>query len=265
MNEDIGQNGHVLAVFVTLLGWACRFETKINHGGKQKPLPAGSVVFGIRELAKHLRFSKDTVYRSLKYLEKRDTICVTPDTRGTVATFCNWAKYQIDFNLDTTPARHDLRHEPDTDATPVRHEPTLNGQVNKRTIRQGNKKTNVGIRTNYPQEFEEIWTLYERKGDKRKSHDIWKKLTLSQSESMDLIRAIKTYLSAKPDKQFRKDLQNFLIMDWRDLASPEIIQSPSNGHDNAIHPNTAARIQAFEQFKAMAEAREDGDSHEQKN
>lgn len=219
INEDIGQNGHILAVFVTLLAWACRFETKRNHGGEIKVIPPGSVIFGIRELADHLGFSKDTVYRALKYLKNRDTISVTSDTRGTIVTFCNWSKYQIEHTNTATPERQELRHDPDTTATPARHEPTRIGQGNKVTSKQETKKTNVGIRTEYPQDFEHFWLKYKsstnrRMGDKKKALAIWNKLKLTEIERALLNRAIDKYMSDK--EVWKKDFSSFLNTDWRD-------------------------------------------------
>jgi hypothetical protein len=65
--SDIGQNGHCLAILVTILIWASRFPSTVRWKGRAREIPAGSVLVGIRELATHLRFSKDTVYRQLSY------------------------------------------------------------------------------------------------------------------------------------------------------------------------------------------------------
>lgn len=236
INEDIGKNVHTLAVFITLLGWACRFETKIRYGGQQKILPIGSVALGIRELANHLGTNKDAVYRALKYLQKRDTISVSSDTHGTIVTICNFRKYQeVEEDIETLPLQQ-LRHGCDTDETPLRHAPTLNGQLDKETIRQRNKKTNVGIRAEYPRDFDEVWVKYGRRGDKKAAYEVWKTLTLTEVEIAMLHRSIDRY-AANNEWKYRKHLCRYLKTDWREVEP--VLQAGNGKTDwNFLEANT---------------------------
>jgi DNA-binding MarR family transcriptional regulator len=128
VEEDIGRNGIYLAVWVTLLSWATRFETSIPRNEERVTLSPGSVVTSIRELADHLGFSRSSIARALKYLEKRDSIRVASGTVGSVVTVCNWDKYQsAEDEAETRPG-----HEPDTAGTPVGRQSALNGEVRKK-------------------------------------------------------------------------------------------------------------------------------------
>ena len=84
VEEDIGHHGVRLAVWVTLLVWANRFDTQIYCKGTTRKLPPGTVVTAIRELAKKLHFSKDAVARALRALAARGSIRIETTPRGTI-------------------------------------------------------------------------------------------------------------------------------------------------------------------------------------
>jgi DNA-binding transcriptional MocR family regulator len=129
VDEDIGWSGVQLAVWTTLLCWATRFETKIRWKGQQRLIPPGTVVTGVRELAKRLGFSKDSVARAFHALSSRDSIRVETSTRGTLITICNWSEYQEVTDSSATP----LRHESKTGETTAGLQPDLIREVkNKR-------------------------------------------------------------------------------------------------------------------------------------
>ena len=150
INEDIGWHGVQLAVWITLLCWATRFETIISWQGKPRTIPPGSIVTAIRELATHLKFSKDAVARALQRLVSRDSIRIESTTRGSLITICNWAEYQ---EVGEIPATQ-VRHEPDTNETLAGHQPDLIGEVkNKRSSKS--KKVN-------PADSTLLWNLYNQ-------------------------------------------------------------------------------------------------------
>jgi hypothetical protein len=131
VNEDIGWSGVQLAVWVTLLCWATRFETKIGWTGGQRTIPPGSVVTATRELSARLGFSKDAIARALRSLAGRDSIRVESAPRGTLITICNWAEYQDADEGAAPPVRHDC----DSKRTLNGRQPDLNGEVeNKEEI-----------------------------------------------------------------------------------------------------------------------------------
>lgn len=173
--------------------------------GQARELPKGSLVIGIREIADHLKFSKDTVYRQLKYLVSRDTIKMESATEGTVITIINYDEYQdSDESL-----RHDEGRDSDApkdmDATraerSVGHEPTPN--------REFKKKKNI-----YIPDFESVLTEYRQlqgvqKGSKaeKRFHDQVK----SESDLAKLSTAIRNYRAflAWPENAWRKPKVTF--------------------------------------------------------
>lgn len=83
-----------------------------------------------------------------------------------------------------------------------------------------NKKENKkgkppGIRLDYPQEFEELWNLYGKRGDKKAALQEFKALQLSQNEQQDLKTATLNY-SGRTEFKFRLHFYRFLKTDWRE-------------------------------------------------
>ena len=60
----------------------------------------------------------------------------------------------------------------------------------------------------YPDQFEAIWKLYLRKGNKKPSYAQWQKL--SESDKDDAVEALKSYFQEEPRLQFRKDFERYL-------------------------------------------------------
>ncbi len=220
VENDIGGNIHLLGLWVTLLCWATRFESKII--GKDRPIviPPGTVVTAFSELALKFDVSKTTIHKWIHYLETRGSISLRRVTRGTLITICNWEQYQVSEETGLTPSERQ-----------VNDSCTLIGEEKNRRIEdignvsvspKGKRKTTHGIRLQYPESFESLWVLYAKKGDKKKSFERWGTLKLTLDEQMNLILAIQHYQQSKPDPQFRKDFENFLASDWR-----VFIESPS--------------------------------------
>jgi hypothetical protein len=60
----------------------------------------------------------------------------------------------------------------------------------------------------YPEQFEAIWKLYLRKGNKKPAYAQWQKLT--ESEKDDAVAALNPYFQEWPDFNFRKDFERYL-------------------------------------------------------
>jgi DNA-binding transcriptional MocR family regulator len=208
VNGDIGWSGVQLAVWVTLLAWATRFETSIRWQGRRRVIPPGTVVTAIRDLADHLCFSKDAVARALAALNERDSIRVESATRGTLVTICNWSEYyDLPAECATPP-----RHERDTDETLAGRQPDLIGELE-------NKKTKTR-RKGYPPEFEEIYRAYPRHEGKSGGFKVYEKQILSPADHAELSKAIANYKSRKAGTELRYLLMFSSFMhqwhDWLD-------------------------------------------------
>ncbi len=216
VTEDIGRSGIHIAVWVTLLCWATRFESKIRWQGKQRTLPPGSVVTGIRDLASHLGFSKDSVSRAIHALAARESISVETATRGTLVIICNWAQYQERCHETATPARH----ERDTGETQAGRGPDLNGEVRSK------KKDNTA--TDPTWDFEAIYLRYPRKLGKSAGLAKLKKQALSQEEFGQLGSALGRFIdhhrSAGTESQFLPYFSKW-VTNWQDWLDVDVGKS----------------------------------------
>ena len=87
---------------------------------------------------------------------------------------------------------------------------------------------NTNTPNGYTEEFENFWSYYGKKGNKKKSHTQWKKL--SENQKSDIRSNIKDYIeSTGGDRlQFRKNAETYLNANnehWND----EIVRSVSTG------------------------------------
>lgn len=80
------------------------------------------------------------------------------------------------------------------------------------------KKKSSAIRQTYSKEFDEIWALYLRKGDKKAAYEEFRALSLSDDELETLRMAVKNKV-ASTEYRFLKDFERFLKTDWRENAT----------------------------------------------
>lgn len=81
---------------------------------------------------------------------------------------------------------------------------------------QKKKNTYVGIRVDYPQEFNALWESYGKRGDKKSAFEVYKKLNLSITELELLQTAVSNYIS-QTEPKYRKHLCRFLQTDFREI------------------------------------------------
>lgn len=95
-------------------------------------------------------------------------------------------------------------------------------------------------------EFDHVWALYERKGNKKTSKARYSKL--SESKRKAILKHIPDYVLSTPDKKFRKDFEKYLNLEaWNDEVIP-----------NATHqqPNQPGRSSAVDRVRRANEERE---------
>lgn len=92
------------------------------------------------------------------------------------------------------------------------------------------KKNNVGIRTDYPQDFETVWLKYGRIGDKKEAYDQFKALGLKPDGVGHLEKAISGYFRKVPEAKFRKHFGRFLKMDWREFLDKNVTDPSQYTH-----------------------------------
>lgn len=94
VDSDLADNMFLWSIWNWMLHVATWKPSKIIWKGKQRELPAGTVVFGITELAEKWDCSKHTISRWVHYLSETQRIVLETGTDGCIATLCNWELYQ---------------------------------------------------------------------------------------------------------------------------------------------------------------------------
>jgi len=216
---DLGDNVILWALWTHLLTIANWKESKILWEGKLITVPIGSAIIGVKQIANRWKISRSVISKWLNFLQKRGSIVLTTCPRGSLVTICNWELYQNDEVDDNIQRGNSVE---------TACEQRVNNEAlieESKNIRKKEINNIVGIRTDYPQEFDDFWESYGRRGDKKKAFVEFKKLKLLSGDLDDLRIAIKNYCKATPDPQYRKHFHRFLQTDWRECVNPIPVSS----------------------------------------
>lgn len=110
-----------------------------------------------------------------------------------------------------------------TEVQPKTNQSTTRVQTNKDKDINNN---NIGESTDSPTalSFENIWSLYGKKGNKKTSERKWSKFSVTVKEK--ILAYVPAYVETTPDKQYRKNFETFLNQEcWND-------ELPSNNQVN---------------------------------
>ena len=102
-----------------------------------------------------------------------------------------------------------------TEVQPKTNQSTTKVQANK--DKDKNINNNIGESTDSPTalSFENIWSLYGKKGNKKTSEKKWTKLSVSNQKKA--FAYLPAYVKSTPDKQYRKNFETFLNQEcWND-------------------------------------------------
>lgn len=219
--SDIGTNGHRLAILVTLISWANwkDGERTVQCNGKPRKLQRGQVLIGVRELADHLGFSKDTVFRQLKYLCERDTIRKEAATEGTLVTILNYDQYQSLTKI--------LRQDCDTDATGAGHDPGRPPNASRTPIEEDNEDRH---KEDVAQSLVNLWN--ENSGTLPKVKDLTQKRRV----------AIRERLRAEPNLNvWLEGIKKIAASDWCN-ARAEKNKSWEASFDFLLKPDSLTKV-----------------------
>lgn len=103
---DLVDNPLLFALWCRLLTLATWKPSKVLWGGKQREIPPGSIVFGIKEISDTWAVSRSVIQKWLRYLHDTGRIVLTANQRGTIVTICNWESYQSKEDCDAPESVH---------------------------------------------------------------------------------------------------------------------------------------------------------------
>lgn len=96
LDSDIGRNPILLSITLFIISKANWTDSgqSVTWKGEPRYLKPGQIAVGMDEIAKQFNISKTTVHKWLHYLEKRKTIILESESRGSIVTVCNYEEYQ---------------------------------------------------------------------------------------------------------------------------------------------------------------------------
>lgn len=140
-------------------------------------------------------YKKHKIESAMKWLRKEGMIRTTKTTCGMIITICRYNDYQHGLFSEQTP------------------KPTLKPSMNRHTSHTINKNERIkesDISSELPKiSFEIFWHAYGKEvGPKPKIKRLWDQLKVSEQEAV--MEYIPDYKAARPEKEFRKNPENFL-------------------------------------------------------
>jgi len=112
--------------------------------------------------------------------------------------------------------------------------------IKHKPLNNKHKTINTSLKDNG--EFDLVWSMYEKKGNKKTSQSKFNKLTDTNKKLMS--EHLQDYIDSTPDKQYRKNLETYINQEcWND----EITIKSSN-QQSFKSGKTSGNIQQFEAF-----------------
>lgn len=149
--NDLGDNPILFALWSTLLIMATWRPSKVRWMGKQRELPPGSVVLGLKELSDKWGCSRSVLQKHLHYLCGTGRIALESCSRGTLITICNWDQYQ---SADVEPC------EPSTNGVLTACSPSVNGEALSKEEKKVRKKEEKRREPAEMSPLAEIWNRH---------------------------------------------------------------------------------------------------------
>lgn len=153
-----------------------------------------------------------------------------------IAKFNAWlTKQRANGKKGGRPQKRGKKNPPLTHGKPTANPPLTHGVPSVKPPITHNPITNYhndntplppqggNDRQTYPEQFNEVWKIYGRKGSKKQSLAQWKKL--SEDDKDAAVKAIRDYQRERPERQFRKDFQRYL----RDREFEAVLERAANG------------------------------------
>lgn len=168
----------------------------------------GSFLTSLDTLSKELKLSISQIRTSIKKLESTNEIASLSQARSRVITIVSYETYQANDKLSDKLV-------------------TSSSQASDKLIATNKNVKNEENEKNKQAEFDLVWNIYEKKGNKKTSQLKFNKLPDAKKKLM--AEHLPKYVQSTPDKQFRKNLEGYITKEcWND----EIVEN--NNDKNQI-------------------------------
>lgn len=176
-------------------------DRKFLKRGQLVELKAGQLAKSEEELAERWQWSRNTVR---KYLNEQQSIGNIEQQKSRLITIItvkfglNVAQQIEQQTLPNTAQQIEQQNEQHTKDI---------YKSNKEYIKEEDTKVSKKKATDYPQEYEDDFALYGRKGSKKKGYERWKSLSDEDKEKM---RSHIPYYLQSNERQYLKDFEGYI-------------------------------------------------------
>jgi len=197
--------------WIDLLMMARHSDGSAMMKGKLVNIDRGQVAISQISMQKRWKWSQNKVKRFLLMLTNQGMITIKTNDITTIVSICNFNSFQDeDKSNERPPERPDERITDDQS----------NEDIRMKEWKEGKKKK-------LDDEFENVWNIYGKKGNKKTCKAKYSKL--SDSTKRDLLNHIPIYALSTPDKQYRKNFETYLNQEvWNDE-----IENNQNNQNNS--------------------------------
>ena len=210
------EDAEVLKVWIWLLCNVAFDEHDTVYYGKVIHLHAGQIATGRKKISDSTNLSESKVYRALKILQELGNITIKVNSRFSLVTVANWAKFQDDAEKvnSSTTAQQQQNNSSATDEQQLG-----NGSA---TQQKNGKKEKNGKNIYICSFFEKAWEQYPKKKGK---DDVTKKAMqeLEAAGEETILRAIENYKAEiaqnKTEDKFIMYGSTFFNGRWKEYAN----------------------------------------------
>ena len=189
--------------------------------GNKITIKKGSMLTSRQSLERDTKINQSKIQRLLKLFESEQLIEQQTNNKNRIISITNWDLYQQSEQL--------IEQQVNSKRTAGEQQVNTNNKEKKgkKDKKEKNKQKENG--SLFDDEFEKIWEMYEKKGNRKRSMSKWQSLKVEDKrKAMD---HIPRYVKSTPEIKYRKNLETYLNNEcWND----KIISGKCNADDEYI-------------------------------
>lgn len=237
-------------LWIQLLLSANHRDKEMLLSGEKVIIKSGHFVCSRNTLSLKTGINESKVQRILKVFESEQMIEQQMNSKYRMISISNWNKYQGSEQVN----------EQQMNSKRTADEQQMNtNNNNKNDKNEENKEKDAIASKKKVDDFEQVWTLYEKKGNRKTSYERW--IKLSETEKALALQKIPAYVKSTPDKKFRKDFQGWLLKEcWNDeiLTNKTIFDVGNNAEEQKSELERAVQRRLEENRRIAEEYEDDG-------
>jgi hypothetical protein len=235
-------------LWIQLLLSANHRDKEMLLSGEKVIIKSGHFVCSRNTLSLKTGINESKVHRILKVFESEQMIEQQMNSKYRMISISNWNKYQGSEQVS----------EQQMNSRRTADEQQMNTNNNDKNDKNDKNKTkDTGDKS--PDDFENAWTLYQKKGNRKTSLAKW--IKLSNDQKALALQKIPAYVKSTPDSKFRKNFESWINQEcWNDeiLTNKTIFDVGNNAEEQKSELERAVQRKLEENRRIAEEYEDDG-------